>query len=133
MSSAEPMTHAGRTYVRRTAVFMGLYAVLNIAAIAGLYDQLAPLARWVLAFAVALPLMAHIWAVLDFIRNSDEFVGPLTARRFILSAGIAFGLWSGWGFAESFAAAPHLPGWLIYPLFWAAFALASALVRDTKS
>lgn len=132
MTEAETMTPAARTYFLWTAVFMGAYVALNTAAILGLFDLLHGPARWALAMAVTIPILGHIWAVLGFIRQSDEFVGPLTARRFIVAAGIAMGALSAWGFAESYADARHLPGWMIYPAFWAAFGLASVVVKDTK-
>jgi hypothetical protein len=40
-------------------------------------------------------------------------------------------LFSGWGFAESYAAASHAPGWLIYPLFWGVFGLVGPFVRSS--
>ena len=40
---------------------------------------------------------------------------------------------SAWGFLETYAGAAHAPGWLIYPLFWAAFGLVTPLVRNSRA
>ncbi|WP_293355467.1 hypothetical protein [Phenylobacterium sp.] len=39
---------------------------------------------------------------------------------------------SAWGFVESYAHAPHIPGWMIYRLFWLCFAVVSPFVRTTR-
>jgi len=41
-------------------------------------------------------------------------------------------LFSGWGFGESFAGAPHAEGWMIYPLFWALFGCVAPMVRSSN-
>ena len=40
-------------------------------------------------------------------------------------------LFSAWGFGESYARAPHAPGWLIYPLFWGVFGVVSPFIRTS--
>jgi hypothetical protein len=37
-----------------------------------------------------------------------------------------------WGFGESYADAPHVPAWMIYPLFWACFGLAAPFIRTSR-
>lgn len=122
-------TPQAKTYIIRTMVFMGLYVLINAGAIAGLMDGLPALARWGLTALVSLPIAGQIWATLVMIRDSDEFIGAFLARQFILAAGIAMALFSAWGFAESYAGAAHVPGWMIYPLFWACFALVAPFAR----
>lgn len=124
---------AHRRYVLRTGAFMGVYVALNVAAIAGVFEGLkgGP-GAWALALAVSIPIAGQIWATLALMSESDEFVRALTAKRFVLAAGVAMALFSGWGFAESYAGAPHAPGWLIYPLFWAAFGVVSPFVRTSR-
>ncbi len=131
MTAASGRAH--RSYLIRTAAFMAGYVALNVAAITGAFDgfQTGP-AAWVLAVAVAAPVAGQIWATLALMGESDEFVRALTAKRFVLAAGAAMALFSGWGFAESYAGAPHAPGWLIYPLFWAAFGIVSPFVRTSR-
>ena len=122
-----------RRYLVRTAAFMGLYAVLNVAAILGAFDAWVGTAMgWLLALAVASPVAGQIWAVLRLTAESDEYMRALWAKRFILSAGVAMVLWSAWGFGESYAAAPHLQGWLIVPLFWLVSAVVWPFVRSSR-
>lgn len=124
---------ADRRYFRRTAAFMGGYVAINLAALTGAFDDIGAGAAWVLAAAVAAPVAGQIWAVLAWMRDSDEFVRTVAAKRFILAAGAVIAAFSAWGFAETYAGAPHAQGWLIYPLFWAAFALVTPLVRTSRA
>jgi hypothetical protein len=73
-----------------------------------------------------------MWATLALIAESDEYVRALTAKRFIVAAGLAMALFSAWGFAESYAGAPHAPGWLVFALFWLAYGVVSPFVRTTR-
>jgi hypothetical protein len=128
-ANAMEQTPQAKTYIVRTMVFMGIYVLINAAAIAGVMDGLPTPARWVLTALVSLPIAGQIWATLVMIRDSDEFIGAFLARQFILASGVAMALFSAWGFAESYAGAAHVPGWMIYPLFWACFALVSPFAR----
>lgn len=126
-------TKAGRRYVIRTVAFMSGYVAVNIAAIFGAFDDIrSPVAAWALALVVAAPVAGQIWATLALMKESDEFVRALTAKQFIVSAGVAMALFSAWGFAESYAHAPHAQGWLIYPLFWAVYGLVSPFIRSSR-
>lgn len=118
-------------YVVRTMAFMTGYVALNVAAIAGAFDDLQRPGAWVFALAVSAPIAGQMWATLALMNEADEFVRALTAKRFIVTAGLAMTLFSTWGFAESYADAPHAPGWMIYPLFWLLFGLVSPFVRST--
>ncbi|WP_300575422.1 hypothetical protein [Phenylobacterium sp.] len=126
-------TPADRRYIRRTVAFMTGYVAVNIAAITGAFDDIGKTAAWILALAVAAPVAGQIWAVLAWMRDSDEFVRALAAKRFVIASGAAMALFSAWGFLETYAGAAHAPGWLIYPLFWAAFGLVTPLVRNSRA
>lgn len=125
-------TPAARRFRTRTIAFMSGYAALNIAAIMGAFDDLEPPGAWAFALAVAAPIAGQIWATLAMMRESDEYVGGILAKRFIVAAGLAIAVFSAWGFAESYANAPHAPGWLIYPLFWTAFCVVMPFVRSAR-
>ena len=126
-------TPAGRRYVVRTFAFMGPYVAINVAAIFGAFDEIyGKPAAWGLAFAVAAPVVGQIWATLSLMQDSDEFIRALIARQFILAAGLAMAIATLWGFGESYAGAYHLPGWFIYPLFWACFGLIAPFVRSSR-
>ncbi|MGH7019165.1 MAG: hypothetical protein ACREEY_04765 [Brevundimonas sp.] len=126
-------TPAGRRYVVRTMAFMGGYVAVMLATIGGAFDAIQgkPVA-WVLALVVSAPIAGQIWATLSFMRDSDEYVRAVTAKQFIVAAGVAMALFSAWGFGESFAGAPHAEGWLIYPLFWAIFGCVAPMVRSSN-
>lgn len=126
-------TGAHRRYVVRTLAFMSGYVAVNVAAIFGAFDDIgSPVAAWALALVVAAPVAGQIWATLALMRESDEFVRALTAKQFIVSAGVAMALFSAWGFGESYADAPHAPGWLIYPLFWAVYGVISPFIKTSR-
>lgn len=130
ISAAAPS--AGRSYLMRTIFFMGIYILINSLTILGLFDSL--LGRpggWLIAIAVALPVAGQVWATLRLMAQSDEFVRVIVAKCFVLAAGATLTLWTAWGFGETYAAAPHIPAWLIYPFFWAVFALVSPFVRTS--
>jgi hypothetical protein len=120
-----------RRFFIRTNLFMGLYSAINLAAIAGIFDHVGFIGARILAVAVALPIAGQIWATLAHMRDSDEFVRGIMAKRFIISSGVSMALFSTWGFLESYAQAWHAPGWLIIPLFWVSFGFVSPFVRST--
>lgn len=130
---AKTQTSASRRYVVRTVAFMSGYVAINVAAIFGAFDDIgSPVAAWGLALAVSAPVVGQIWATLSLMRESDEFVRAVTAKQFILAAGLAMAIASVWGFGESYADAPHIPAWIIYPLFWACFGFAAPFVRSSR-
>jgi putative oxidoreductase len=126
-------TSAGAKYRIRTMAFMAGYVAIMIAIIVGAFDDIQGTpAAWALALAVTAPIVGQIWATLSVMRDSDEFVRAVMAKQFILSAGIAMALFTGWGFAESFADAPHAEGWLIYPLFWAVLGVTAPFIKSSN-
>lgn len=124
---------AHKRYAIRTIAFMSGYVAVNIAAIFGAFDDIAsPVAAWALALTVSAPVIGQIWATLALMRESDEFVRAVVAKQFILASGLAMAVASVWGFGESYAAAPHIPAWIIYPLFWACFGLIAPFVKSSN-
>lgn len=125
------MTPAARRYTFRTLGFMLGYVGALVGVIGGALDSIGGVSGWLLAAAVSAPVAGQIWATLSFIRESDEFVAAVTAKRFILAAGLAMGLAVFWGFAERFAAVPHLEGWWVYVAFWALMGPMPLFVKDS--
>jgi len=121
-----------RRYLVRSLLFMGGYVAINMAAITGAFDDLTRPGAWLLGLAVAAPVAGQMWATLALMHDSDEFVRAITAKRFILAAGVAMAGFSAWGYLESYADAPHAPGWYVYLLFWAAFGVISPFVRTSR-
>lgn len=126
------MTSAAKAYTFRTVFFMLGYVVALVLAVGGALDTIGGVSGWVLAAAVAAPVAGQIWATLVFIRDSDEFVARVTAKRFILAAGMTFALSVFWGFAEKFAEAPHIEGWWVYVVFWALMGLMPVFIRSSR-
>lgn len=123
---------ANRRYTLRTAAFMTGYAAINGMAIAGAFDDLRGPGRWLLALAIAAPIAGQVWATVALVREGDEFARAVAAKRIILAWGVCMVLFSTWGLLESYANAPHAPGWLIYPLFWLSFGVISPFVRTSR-
>ncbi len=126
------MTPAAKAYTFRTVFFMLGYVVALLLAVGGALDAIGGVSGWVLAAAVAAPVAGQIWATLAFIRDSDEFVAGVTARRFILAAGMTFALSVFWGFAEKFAGAPHVEGWWVYVVFWGLMGFMPVFIRSSR-
>lgn len=126
-------TPAHRRYVIRTLAFMIPYVVICLTATSGVFEALiGKPAGWVLAAAVSAPIVGQIWATLSLMRESDEFVRAVTAKQFIIAAGVAMAGATLWGFGETFAGAVHLPAWLVYPLFWGAYGVIAPFVRSSN-
>ena len=133
MSEAPTMTPAHRRYVGRTIAFMSAYVVVMLLAIGGALDDVkTATSGWVLAAAASAPIVGQIWATLSLMNEADEFVRGLTARQFIVATGLTMALATFWGFGESFAGAPHVEAWFVYPLFWACFGLTAPFIRSTR-
>lgn len=126
------MTSAAKAYTFRTVFFMLGYVVALVLAVGGALDTIGGVSGWVLAAAVAAPVAGQIWATLVFIRDSDEFVAGVTAKRFILAAGMTFALSVFWGFAEKFAEAPHVEGWWVYVVFWGLMGFMPVFIRSSR-
>ena len=125
------MTTAAKRYALRTISFMLGYVGALLGAMSGALDSIGGVSGWLLAAAVSAPVAGQIWATLSFMRESDEFVAALTAKRFIVAAGLTLALAVFWGFAELFAGAPHLEGWWTYVVFWGLMGFAPLFLRDS--
>ncbi len=134
MSVVNNGTPAGRRYVIRTFAFMVPYVLICLSmTMTDAFDQIiGKPAGWGLAAVVSAPVIGQLWATLSLMRESDEFVRAVVAKQFIIAAGVAIALATFWGFAENFAAAPHLPGWLIYAAFWGVFGCISPFIRASN-
>lgn len=126
-------TPAHRRYVIRTWAFMIPYMAICLSMFTGAFEPIlnSP-AGWILAAAVSAPVVGQIWATLSLMRESDEFVRGVTAKQFIVAAGLAMAVAAFWGFGESFAGAPHMQTWLIVPVFWALYGVVSPFIRSSR-
>ena len=118
-------------YKIRALLYMGAYIALNLAAITGAFDDMKPRGAWGFSLVVAAPVIGHIWTFLVWMRDSDEFVRAITAKRFIVATGVTLAISSIWGFMELYANAPHVSAAMVYPLLWASFGVVSPFIRTT--
>lgn len=127
-------TSAHRRYVIRTMAFTAPYVAICVAMMTtdAFDDLMGKPAAWLLAAAVSAPVIGQIWATLALMRESDEFVRGVTAKRFIVASGLTLAAAAFWGFGESFAGAPHLQTWLIVPVFWAMFGVVSPFIKTSR-
>lgn len=88
-------------------------------------------ALWVLAMVPAAMVAIQFVIAYRLIAAQDEFVRALTTKRMIIAAGFAITLATAWSVAEPIGL-PHLPAWIIYPLFWGLFGMVTPIVRGSK-
>ncbi|MGA7674374.1 MAG: hypothetical protein WCA78_04935 [Rhizomicrobium sp.] len=86
------------------------------------------LALWVLALVPATTVAVQFVIAYRLIAGQDEFVRALTTKRMIIAAGLAITIATAWSVAE-LVGLPHLPAWIIYPLFWGLLGVVTPLVR----
>ena len=123
------MADPKRTYIIRTLLFMAGYVAVMAATVSGAFDDVGQGGAYLLALAATAPVIGQLWATLDCMRQADEYVAGLLARPFILAAGLTIAAATGWGFMETFAGAPHIHPSIIYPLFWAMYAVSAPFTR----
>jgi len=126
------MDRATKRYGRGTIFSMSAYVALIF--VVSWFPGLEGAPPWLVvlgALAPGLAICAQLWVVLRYLRESDEFVRMLLAKRFIVAALLVFGGATIYGFLETYAGAPHMPMWLVYPGFWGVFGLVSPFLRTT--
>ncbi len=126
-------TAAGRAYVRSVffwmMIYVGLVVALSSARNAGLLNS--PWS-WAAAFTPSIPIAGVMWAVLVFMRDSDEYVRALTTRRLVMAMAITQVICSAWGFMEVYAGAFHVELYMVVPIFWASYGAISSFVRSSS-
>ncbi|WP_140984899.1 hypothetical protein [Asticcacaulis tiandongensis] len=120
-------------YTIGMTVWMLLYAVCLIASITFI-RQYHPegIVLYAVAILPSLPIGGTIHVVMRYMKEADEYIRGLMSHRFILATGMVLFICTFWGFAENFAQAPQIPLYLVYPMFWASFALICPFVRHAK-
>ncbi|MDE2163556.1 MAG: hypothetical protein KGJ53_10355 [Alphaproteobacteria bacterium] len=90
----------------------------------------APL-LWALALVPAATVAAQFVAAYRLIAAQDEFIRALTTKRVVVAAGLAVTIATAWSVGE-LDGLPHLPAWLIYPLFWGLFGVLTPVIRGSR-
>ncbi len=121
-----------RQYVVGTWISMGFYALailgLSWAIPEGLLS--GPL-MYLAILTPSLAIAGQLWVTMRFLGRVDEYVRGVTTKRFLAAAMLACIVATTWGFFETYAHAPHLPGWLVYPLFWGMFGVVTPFIRTS--
>lgn len=122
-----------REYILGTWGFMALYVLAIVATSRWVVEPLrgTPV-LYALALLPSLAIAGQLWVTLRLMNRVDEFLRAVMTKRFVAASAVAFMLATTWGFLETIAEAPHLPGWLIYPAFWGAFGLVSPFIRTSR-
>lgn len=85
---------------------------------------------WALAIAPALPIIAVIAIMgLYLTEETDEFVRAMLVQAMLWGIGLTLAGCTAWGFLENVDLVPHLPLYLVFPIFCGAMGLAQPLVR----
>ena len=124
-------TAAGRRYIARFIPAMFAYVVVLSGALWAIstLEPTGPL-LWVLAIAPALPVIAVIAIMgLYLIEETDEFIRSVLVQSMLWGVGITLSACTAWGFLENADVVPHIPLYLVFPLFCGSFGLAQPFVR----
>lgn len=125
-------TPAARAYVRAVALWGTVYVALVVAlSSARNAHWLTEPWNWLAAWTPAVPIAGVMWALLAYMRDSDEFVRALTAKRLVVALLLTQVLCSVWGFLEVYAGAQHVELYMVVPIFWAAYGAVCPFVRSS--
>jgi xanthosine utilization system XapX-like protein len=124
-------TAAGRRYIARFIPAMLGYVVVLSGALWAIstLEPTGPL-LWFLAVAPAFPVIAVIAIMgLYLIEETDEFIRSVLVQSMLWGVGITLSACTAWGFLENADVVPHIPLYLVFPLFCGSFGLAQPFVR----
>ena len=130
-----PVGAAGRRYLRRFVAAMIAYGLI-LAAVLGIFRLWPPPAplRFGLAVLPALPILVVVWALGRFlVEETDEVVRAMMIQQLLWAAAASMSIATLWGFLETLAGAPHLPGYWVFPVFCVAMLVALPLVKRRYS
>lgn len=124
----------GRAYVARVAFFMALYVFLIVLVerIDFERDFSQPVLLYLMALGPGVPIVGVIAALLRLMRDSDEYVRALTAKRFVAATGLVYAVGTIWGFLELYAGVPDFPLYLIFAAFWGAYGLVTPFIKSSR-
>jgi hypothetical protein len=114
-----PRGPAYRRYRRRSMIGAAVYIAATLVATAVIPDHSPPS-----VLPVALGLLAGagtvvwIWATARYLSEiEDEYLRMLQVRGMLVATGVTLSITSMWGMVELFTTAPHLPLFLVFPIW----------------
>jgi len=119
-------------YVTGAVASWALFLAAVVGVVFGKAAGWPPVALMVLAAIPAATVARQFWAAYRLIAAQDEFVRALTVKRMVVAAGLSITLATAWSVMELIGA-PHLPAWLIYPLFWGLFGMVTPFIQDGRA
>ena len=111
-------------------IFLAAVAFLSFSSAAA---RLGDVALWAIISLVAVSVAAQFVAAYRLVAAQDEFVRAITVKQGIAAAGVTITLAVFWGLAQQFLAAPQVPMWVIYPLFWGMYGVVSPFIRTSRA
>jgi hypothetical protein len=124
---------AKRRYVRSfwasISVYVGL--VFAVPLLLRQYEIAGPL-LWLLAVLPALPLFFVIYVMGRYLIETDEYERMIQTRRMLAASGAMLAVCTVYGFAETFARAPRLELFLVFPMFCFFWGLSCFFIRIAK-
>lgn len=125
-----PRTAAYRWYRRRSVVGAAAYLVSSGLATWLVPDHAPPSAGPVaLAVLAGAGTLVWIWATARYlVEIDDEYQRLLQVRGMLVATGLTLSICSVWGMIELYTTAPHLPLFLVFPI-WCLGLFAGTLVN----
>ncbi len=121
---------AQRRFLVRFALCMALYAVALVAAVV-VFVHFRPsgVGGYVLALLPALAIIGMLVVIGVYLsEETDEFIRNMQVRALLGGIGGTLSVVSVWGFLENFMQVRRMDLFLVYPLFWVATGVSSAVV-----
>lgn len=123
---------------RRYVIWSSANWILFLAAVAlltwGTSDARLPdHAVWAIVLVVAGTVGAQFFAAYRLVAAQDEFIRGITAKRGIAAGGVTITAAVLWGLAQQFLPVPHVPMWVVYPLFWGTFGIVTPFIRSSHA
>lgn len=123
----------GARYGRGTFYAMAYYVVaLILAVFVSDRELVSGIGLYMLAAQPGAAIAIQLFVTLRYLREADEYVRSLMAKRMIAACLTTFAVITVWGFLETFADVPHLPGWWAYCLMWFVLGLTGLFIKDSK-
>lgn len=122
---------AVKRYLRRFLPMMLAYVVVLTVSLWTIrhHHPQGPL-LWLLAVAPALPVIGVIVVMgLYLIEETDEFVRAMLVQAMLWGLGVTLAGCTAWGFLENVDLVPHVPLYLVFPIFCGSMGLAQPIVR----
>ena len=125
------MNLAGRNYLKRFIPMMVFYVVALMGVVwIFLHHPPHGVAAYLLASLPAVPIIGVIVIVGLYLgEEQDEFLRALQTRSMMWGIGLTLAITTVWGFIENFTKAPHLQGYLVFPIFCVAVCLSRGLIE----